>query len=152
MIQTLYSQINKKWKKNSRGRCQGTLLDIDFGSYPFVTSSNTITVSMYRTWSNKQNWRSYWNIQAYCTRVESGPFPTELFDDIGKRLGKIGNEFGLQPEDQEGVDGLTFLLKYININGVTQLNMMKADVLSGLDVIKVCTHYMHQGKNRLSPI
>ena len=140
----------KNGKKILAEGAQGTLLDIDFGSYPFVTSSNTITAGACTGLGVAPNkvGEVIGIFKAYCTRVGSGPFPTELFDDIGKRLGKIGNEFGAttgRPRRCGWID-LPALKYAININGVTQLNMMKADVLSGLDVIKVCTHYLHQGK------
>ncbi|MBT6699730.1 MAG: adenylosuccinate synthase, partial [Flavobacteriales bacterium] len=85
--------------------------------------------------------------KAYCTRVGSGPFPSELFDEIGARLAKIGNEFGSTTGRARRCGWIDLpALKYaININGVTQLNMMKADVLSGLETINVCTHYMLDG-------
>ena len=128
---------------------QGTLLDIDFGSYPFVTSSNTITAGACTGLGIAPNkiGEVIGIFKAYCTRVGSGPFPSELFDDIGARLAKIGNEFGSTTGRARRCGWIDLpALKYaININGVTQLNMMKADVLSGLDTIKVCTHYMLDG-------
>ena len=128
---------------------QGTLLDIDFGSYPFVTSSNTITAGACTGLGIAPNkiGEVIGIFKAYCTRVGSGPFPSELFDEIGERLGKVGNEFGAttgRPRRCGWID-LPALKYAININGVTQLNMMKADVLSGLQTIKVCTHYMLDG-------
>ena len=87
------------------------------------------------------------NFKAYCTRVGSGPFPTELFDEVGERIGRIGNEFGATTGRKRRCGWIDLpALKYaININGVTQLMMMKADVLSDLDHIKICTHYKHNG-------
>ena len=142
-------QSIKKGKKILAEGAQGTLLDIDFGSYPFVTSSNTITAGACTGLGIAPNkiGEVIGIFKAYCTRVGSGPFPSELFDEVGKRLGKIGNEFGAttgRPRRCGWID-LPALKYAININGVTQLNMMKADVLSGLDTIKVCTHYMLDG-------
>ncbi len=136
----------KQGKKILAEGAQGTLLDIDFGSYPFVTSSNTITAGACTGLGIAPNQigEVIGIFKAYCTRVGSGPFPSELFDEIGERLGRIGNEFGAttgRPRRCGWID-LPALKYAININGVTQLNMMKADVLSGLDTIKVCTHYM----------
>ena len=139
----------KDGKKILAEGAQGTLLDIDFGSYPFVTSSNTITAGACTGLGIAPNkiGEVIGIFKAYCTRVGSGPFPSELFDEIGARLAKIGNEFGSTTgrERRCGWIDLPALKYAININGVTQLNMMKADVLSGLDTIKVCTHYMLDG-------
>ena len=140
--------LNKCLKENKKilaEGAQGTLLDIDFGSYPFVTSSNTITAGACTGLGiapNKIN-DVYGIFKAYCTRVGSGPFPTELFDETGKRIAKIGNEFGATTGRPRRCGWIDIpALKYaININGVTKLMMMKADVLSGIDVIKACTHY-----------
>ena len=142
-------QSIKEGKKILAEGAQGTLLDIDFGSYPFVTSSNTITAGACTGLGIAPNkiGEVIGIFKAYCTRVGSGPFPTELFDEIGERLGRIGNEFGAttgRPRRCGWID-LPALKYAININGVTQLNMMKADVLSGLNTIKVCTHYMLNG-------
>lgn len=124
---------------------QGTLLDIDFGSYPFVTSSNTICAGACTGLGVAPN-----NIgdvigifKAYCTRVGSGPFPTELFDESGEELRRVGHEFGATTGRPRRCGWLDLpALKYaIMINGVTQLTMTKADVLSGFQTIKVCTHY-----------
>ena len=140
--------LNKCLKENKKilaEGAQGTLLDIDFGSYPFVTSSNTITAGACTGLGiapNKIN-DVYGIFKAYCTRVGSGPFPTELFDETGERIAKIGNEFGATTGRPRRCGWIDIpALKYaININGVTKLMMMKADVLSGIDVIKACTHY-----------
>ena len=125
---------------------QGTLLDIDFGSYPFVTSSNTITAGACTGLGVAPNQISdvFGIFKAYCTRVGSGPFPTELDDEIGQHLGKVGNEFGATTGRSRRCGWIDLpALKYaININGVTQLMMMKSDVLSGIKTIKVCTHYI----------
>ncbi len=140
--------LNKCIKENKKilaEGAQGTLLDIDFGSYPFVTSSNTITAGACTGLGiapNKIN-EVYGIFKAYCTRVGSGPFPTELFNETGERIAKIGNEFGATTGRPRRCGWIDIpALKYaININGVTKLMMMKADVLSGIDVIKACTHY-----------
>lgn len=129
---------------------QGTLLDIDFGSYPFVTSSNTITAGTCTGLGVAPS--KVGNVigifKAYCTRVGSGPFPTELNDEMGEKIRKAGGEFGAttgRPRRCGWIDLPT--LKYsIMINGVTELSMMKADVLDAFDEIKVCTHYIIDGK------
>lgn len=129
---------------------QGSLLDIDFGSYPFVTSSNTICAGACTGLGIAPN--KIGNVigifKAYCTRVGSGPFPTELNDETGEQLRKTGNEFGSTTGRPRRTGWLDMpALKYaIMINGVTELIMMKADVLSGFETIKVCTHYIYQGK------
>ena len=129
---------------------QGSLLDIDFGSYPFVTSSNTVCAGACTGLGVAPNkiGKVYGIFKAYCTRVGSGPFPTELNDEIGERLRAQGNEFGAttgRPRRCGWID-LPALKYAIMINGVTELIMTKADVLSGLDTIKVCTHYEHNGR------
>lgn len=124
---------------------QGSLLDIDFGSYPFVTSSNTVTAGACTGLGIAPSHigEVYGIFKAYSTRVGSGPFPTELLDEQGELIRKEGNEFGSttgRPRRCGWIDIPS--LKYsIMINGVTQLFMMKADVLSIFPVIKVCTHY-----------
>jgi adenylosuccinate synthase len=129
---------------------QGSLLDIDFGSYPFVTSSNTICAGACTGLgiSPGRIGEVIGIFKAYCTRVGSGPFPTELHDETGERMRKEGNEFGSTTGRPRRCGWLDLpALKYaIMINGVTQLMMMKADVLSIFGTIKVCTHYMYQGK------
>ena len=126
----------KEKKKILAEGAQGTLLDIDFGSYPFVTSSNTITAGACTGLGitpNKIN-DVYGIFKAYCTRVGSGPFPTELFDETGERIAKIGNEFGATTGRPRRCGWIDIpALKYaININGVTKLMMMKADVFQAL--------------------
>jgi adenylosuccinate synthase len=124
---------------------QGSLLDIDFGSYPFVTSSNTVTAGACTGLgiAPRHIGEVFGIFKAYSTRVGSGPFPTELMDEEGERMRKQGNEFGSttgRPRRCGWIDIPS--LKYsIMINGVTQLLMMKADVLSIFKTIKVCTHY-----------
>lgn len=124
---------------------QGSLLDIDFGSYPYVTSSNTMTAGACTGLGvAPRNIGEVFGIfKAYCTRVGGGPFPTELFDEVGERIQKEGHEFGATTGRPRRCGWLDLpALKYaIMINGVTQLFMMKADVLSVLDELKVCTHY-----------
>ena len=129
---------------------QGSLLDIDFGTYPYVTSSNTTSAGACTGLGiapNKIN-KVYGIFKAYTTRVGSGPFPTELFDSIGERMAKIGNEFGAttgRPRRCGWLD-LVSLKHSITVNGVTDLIMMKGDVLSGIDKIKVCTKYNYNGE------
>ena len=124
---------------------QGSLLDVDFGTYPFVTSSTTTAAGACTGLGiapNKIN-EVFGIFKAYATRVGSGPFPTELFDNIGKTMAKVGNEFGSTTGRARRCGWIDLIaLKYcININGVTQLMMMKGDVLSGFNKIKVCTAY-----------
>ena len=124
---------------------QGALLDIDFGSYPFVTSSNTVTAGACTGLgvAPRHIGEVYGIFKAYSTRVGSGPFPTELMDDEGERIRKEGKEFGSttgRPRRCGWID-LPALKYSIMINGVTQLLMMKADVLSIFPVIKACVHY-----------
>ncbi|MBG65773.1 MAG: adenylosuccinate synthase [Flavobacteriales bacterium] len=145
----LHNAIKNNKKILAEG-AQGTLLDIDFGSYPFVTSSNTISAGACTGLgiSPRHIGDTYGIFKAYCTRVGSGPFPSELFDETGEKIGKIGNEFGATTGRPRRCGWIDIpALKYaININGVTQLMMMKADVLSGFDKIKACTHYLLNGK------
>ncbi len=140
----------KEGKKILAEGAQGTLLDIDFGSYPFVTSSNTITAGACTGLGVAPNkiGEVFGIFKAYCTRVGSGPFPTELNNDIGLKLAKVGNEFGSTTGRPRRCGWIDIpALKYaININGVTELIMMKADVLSGIKTIKACTHYELHGK------
>jgi len=129
---------------------QGSLLDIDFGSYPFVTSSSTVCAGACTGLGIPPNkiGKVLGIFKAYCTRVGSGPFPTELEDATGEALRKKGNEFGSTTGRPRRCGWLDLpALKYaIAISGVTELIMMKADVLSGLDTIKVCTHYDYNGE------
>jgi adenylosuccinate synthase len=124
---------------------QGSLLDIDFGSYPFVTSSNTMAAGACTGLgvSPSKIGEVFGIFKAYCTRVGSGPFPTELFDATGEAMRKEGNEFGSTTGRPRRCGWLDLpSLKYsIMINGVTQLFMMKADVLNIFEEIKICTHY-----------
>ena len=129
---------------------QGSLLDIDFGSYPFVTSSNTTASGACTGLGIAPNQiKNVLGIfKAYCTRVGSGPFPTELFDETGEAIRKEGNEYGSTTGRSRRCGWLDLpALKYaIAINGVTELIMMKADVLSIFDTIKVATHYTYKGE------
>ena len=129
---------------------QGTLLDIDFGSYPFVTSSNTTTAGACIGLGISPNkiLNIFGIFKAYCTRVGAGPFPTELFDNIGKKIASNGNEFGSTTGRARRCGWLDIpALKYsIMLNGVTELYMMKADVLSDFNEIKVCVGYNYNGE------
>ena len=124
---------------------QGSLLDVDFGTYPFVTSSTTTAAGACTGLGIAPNKikEVFGIFKAYATRVGSGPFPTELFDNIGKTMARVGNEFGSTTGRARRCGWIDLVaLKYcININGVTQLMMMKGDVLSGFNKIKVCTAY-----------
>ena len=129
---------------------QGTMLDIDFGSYPFVTSSNTICAGACTGLGVAPGkiGNVYGIFKAYCTRVGSGPFPTELFDETGKLLSTLGHEFGSVTGRARRCGWLDLVaLKYaVMINGVTQLIMMKSDVLDSFDTIKVCAAYKIDGE------
>lgn len=130
---------------------QGTMLDIDFGTYPFVTSSNTVTAGLCTGLGIAPKWvdKVYGISKAYCTRVGSGPFPTELLDEVGDLLRKTGNEFGSttgRPRRCGWID-LVALQYACMINGVTDLIITKADVLDGMDQIGACTSYTIDGVN-----
>lgn len=141
-------EINKainQGKKILAEGAQGTMLDIDFGSYPFVTSSNTISAGACTGLgiAPQQIGEVYGIFKAYCTRVGSGPFPTELHCETGDQLRKLGFEFGSvtgRPRRCGWID-LVALRYAIMIDGVTQLIMMKSDVLDTFETIKVCTAY-----------
>jgi adenylosuccinate synthase len=124
---------------------QGTMLDVDFGSYPFVTSSNTICAGACTGLGVGPNkiGEVYGIMKAYCTRVGSGPFPTELFDETGNTIRKIGHEYGAVTGRERRCGWIDLVqLKYsIMIDGVTQLIMMKSDVLDGFETIKACVAY-----------
>jgi adenylosuccinate synthase len=147
LIESEYA-LNQELKNGSTilaEGAQGALLDIDFGSYPFVTSSNTVTAGACTGLgvAPRHIGEVYGIFKAYSTRVGSGPFPTELQDDQGDLMRKEGNEFGSttgRPRRCGWID-LPSLKYSIMINGVTQLLMMKADVLSAFPIIKICTHY-----------
>ncbi|MBR3793873.1 MAG: adenylosuccinate synthase [Alistipes sp.] len=124
---------------------QGSLLDVDFGTYPFVTSSNTVCAGVCTGLgvAPTKIGDVYGIFKAYCTRVGSGPFPTELFDETGKELGRIGHEFGAVTGRPRRCGWLDLVaLKYaVMVDGVTQLIMMKSDVMNDFDTIKVATAY-----------
>ncbi|WP_418509410.1 adenylosuccinate synthase [Corallibacter sp.] len=129
---------------------QGSLLDIDFGTYPFVTSSNTTAAGACTGLGIAPNRIGdvFGIFKAYTTRVGSGPFPTELFDEDGATMAKVGHEFGATTGRPRRCGWLDLVaLKYAcQVNGVTQLMMMKADVLSGFKTLKVCTAYKYKGE------
>lgn len=129
---------------------QGSLLDIDFGTYPFVTSSNTTAAGACTGLGIAPNRvkEVFGIFKAYTTRVGSGPFPTELFDEVGATMAKVGNEFGSVTGRARRCGWLDLVaLKYaVQVNGVTQLYMMKGDVLSGFETLKVCTAYEYKGE------
>ena len=140
----------KAGKKVLAEGAQGTMLDIDFGTYPFVTSSNTVTAGTCTGLGVAPT--KIGNVigifKAYCTRVGSGPFPTELEDEVGEKIRKEGSEFGAttgRPRRCGWVD-LPQLKYAIMINGASELSMMKADVLDNFDTIRVCTHYLIDGE------
>ena len=143
-------QAQKEGKTILAEGAQGSLLDIDFGTYPFVTSSNTTAAGACTGLgvSPSSIGEVFGIFKAYVTRVGSGPFPTELFDEDGARMSKVGQEFGATTGRPRRCGWLDLVaLKYAcRINGVTQLMMMKGDVLSGFKTIKVCTAYNYKGK------
>jgi adenylosuccinate synthase len=144
------SQALKNGKTILAEGAQGSLLDIDFGTYPFVTSSNTTAAGACTGLgiAPSRIKEVYGIFKAYTTRVGSGPFPTELFDDIGVKMAKIGNEFGAVTGRPRRCGWLDLVaLKYTcEINGVTQLMMMKGDVLSGFKKLNICTAYKYKGE------
>jgi adenylosuccinate synthase len=129
---------------------QGSLLDVDFGTYPYVTSSNTTAAGACTGLGIAPNKIKdvYGIFKAYTTRVGSGPFPTELFDEVGAKMAKIGHEFGSVTGRARRCGWLDLVaLKYaVEVNGVTQLFMMKGDVLSGFSELKVCVAYDYKGQ------
>ena len=129
---------------------QGTMLDIDFGSYPFVTSSNTICAGCCTGLgiAPRNIGDVYGIFKAYCTRVGSGPFPTELFDETGATIRRIGHEFGAVTGRERRCGWIDLVaLKYaIMLNGVTKLIMMKSDVLDGFETVKACVAYKINGE------
>ncbi len=129
---------------------QGTMLDVDFGSYPFVTSSNTVCAGACAGLGVAPNriGEVFGIFKAYCTRVGSGPFPTELHDETGKRIRDLGHEYGAVTGRERRCGWIDLVaLKYaIMINGVTQLIMMKSDVLDDFDEVKACVAYKINGK------
>lgn len=144
--------INKNLSEGKSVLCegaQGSLLDVDFGSYPFVTSSNTVCAGACAGLGVAPNkiGEVYGIFKAYCTRVGSGPFPTELFDETGATIRAIGHEYGAVTgrERRCGWIDLVALRYTIMLNGVTQLIMMKSDVLDGFKEIRVCNSYSING-------
>jgi adenylosuccinate synthase len=146
----LVNGISAKGKRILAEGAQGTLLDVDFGSYPFVTSSNTISAGACTGLgiSPKLIGDIFGIFKAYCTRVGCGPFPTELLDETGSMLRNLGHEFGATTGRPRRCGWLDLpAMKYsIMINGITQLFMTKADVMSGFELIRICTAYKIDGK------
>lgn len=145
--------INQQLKADKRilaEGAQGTMLDIDFGSYPFVTSSNTISAGACTGLGVAPNKIGdvYGIFKAYCTRVGAGPFPTELKNEIGDTMCKLGNEFGSVTGRKRRCGWIDIVaLKYaIMVNGVTKLIMMKSDVLDDFETIKACVAYKQNGE------
>jgi len=146
-------EINQLLREGKSVLCegaQGTMLDVDFGSYPFVTSSNTICAGACTGLGIGPNriGEVYGIMKAYCTRVGAGPFPTELFDETGKKIRDLGHEYGAVTgrERRCGWIDLVALRYAIMVNGVTQLIMMKSDVLDTFDTIKACVAYKQNGQ------
>ena len=137
------TEVEKKWLEGV------AMLDVDFGSYPFVTSSNTICAGACTGLGIGPNKIGdvYGIMKAYCTRVGAGPFPTELFDETGKKIRDLGHEYGAVTGRERRCGWIDLVaLKYsIMVNGVTQLIMMKSDVLDGFDTIKACVAYKQNG-------
>ena len=143
-------QAQKAEKSILAEGAQGSLLDIDFGTYPYVTSSNTTAAGACTGLGVSPNSIQdvFGIFKAYTTRVGSGPFPTELFDVNGKTMARVGHEFGATTGRPRRCGWLDLVaLRYAcQVNGVTQLIMMKADVLSGFKKLKICTSYHYKGK------
>jgi adenylosuccinate synthase len=143
-------QAQKSGKKILAEGAQGSLLDIDFGTYPYVTSSNTTAAGACTGLGVPPgNIGGVFGIfKAYTTRVGSGPFPTELMDEVGETMGRVGNEFGATTGRPRRCGWLDLVaLKYaVRINGVSELMMMKADVLSGFKKVKICIAYRYKGE------
>ena len=143
-------QAQQAGKKILAEGAQGSLLDIDFGTYPYVTASNTTAAGACTGLgvAPTQIGEVYGIFKAYATRVGSGPFPTELFDSYGETMGRVGREFGATTGRPRRCGWLDLVaLKYaVQVNGVTQLMMMKGDVLSGFDKLMVATAYKYNGK------
>lgn len=146
-------EVNKLLLEDKKILCegaQGTMLDVDFGSYPFVTSSNTVCAGACTGLGVAPNRINdvYGIFKAYCTRVGSGPFPTELFDETGDKLCSLGHEFGSVTGRKRRCGWIDLVaLKYsVMINGVTKLIMMKSDVLDSFSAIKACVAYKVDGE------
>ena len=149
--------VNEKLDENKSvlaEGAQGTMLDIDFGSYPFVTSSNTICAGACTGMgvAPQKIGEVYGIFKAYCTRVGAGPFPTELFDETGEKLRNAGHEFGATTGRPRRTGWLDLVeLKYsCMINGVTQLIVTKSDVMNDFDTIKACVAYKINGKETMA--
>ena len=146
---TVNQYLNDDVKILAEG-AQGSLLDIDFGTYPFVTSSNTMAAGVCTGLgiAPSKVGKVFGIFKAYCTRVGSGPFPTELFDETGERLRQIGHEFGATTGRPRRCGWLDMVaLKYaVMMNGVSELIMMKSDVLDDFDTIRVAVSYKQDGK------
>jgi adenylosuccinate synthase len=146
------NKLSSEGKKILAEGAQGTMLDLDFGSYPFVTSSSTISAGAFTGLgiSPKRIGEVFGIFKAYCTRVGSGPFPTELNDTTGELIRKKGCEYGATTGRPRRCGWLDIpALKYaIMVNGVTKLFMMKSDILSGFKTVKVCTKYLVEGKQQ----
>jgi adenylosuccinate synthase len=144
------NQALKDGKKVLAEGAQGTMLDIDFGTYPFVTSSNTVTAGTCTGLgvAPSKIGKVIGIFKAYCTRVGSGPFPTELDNEVGELIRKQGHEFGATTGRSRRCGWIDLpALKYaIMINGATELSMMKSDVLDCFETIQVCTHYLINGE------
>ena len=154
-IPELLHQYGREGKRVMFEGAQGTLLDIDHGTYPYVTSSNTCAGAA-ATGSGVGPGRLEYVLgitKAYTTRVGAGPFPTELNDGIGDRLGERGKEFGSTTGRKRrcGWYDAVIMRRSNQLNGVTGLCVTKLDVLDGLDVIRVCTAYLYEGKLRTTP-
>lgn len=144
------NRLLKEGKSILAEGAQGTMLDVDFGSYPFVTSSNTVCAGACNGLgvAPRNIGEVYGIFKAYCTRVGAGPFPTELADETGKKLGELGHEFGAVTGRKRrcGWIDLVALRYAVMINGVSQLIMMKSDVLDSFDTIKACVAYKIDGQ------
>jgi len=146
------TELEKTWLEGIEylKQSQGTMLDIDFGSYPFVTSSNTVCAGACTGLGVAPNriGEVYGIFKAYCTRVGAGPFPSELFDETGDKIGALGHEFGAVTGRKRRCGWIDLVaLKYsVMVNGVTKLIMMKSDVLDTFDTIKACVAYKVNGE------
>jgi adenylosuccinate synthase len=143
-------QAMREGKRVLAEGAQGTMLDIDFGTYPFVTSSNTICAGACTGLGVAPNriGKVVGIFKAYCTRVGSGPFPTELEDEVGEHIRKAGHEFGSTTGRARRCGWLDLpALRYaVMVNGITELAMMKADVLNNMETVRLCTHYRVNGR------
>ena len=150
----LWKMINELGQKNKNivfEGAQGSMLDIDFGTYPYVTSSNTVSGQIFSGtgFSDRENHKILGITKAYTTRVGSGPFPTELKDNIGEHLGEKGQEFGTVTKRKRrcGWFDSVLLKQSIKLNGITDIVLTKLDVLDELKEIKICTGYSIENKD-----